>query len=409
VVFRERAGRSFRGAALAVRMGEGLRPSLIVEVVEKLSELLALENDWDALQRTAGKVPFTSFEWSVAWWNQLARRRLLVEDHLAVRTVRNRAGELIAVAPLMLTELPARGPLRFRVLQFFGADPNITELRGVLCRPDSELESYDCLLEHLVERSAEWDFILWGGIPEGAVAERLAAHGRPVWLENVPYFVLDLPPTWESFLATRPRNVKESLRKCRNSLKSANLQPRFLVADQGPALVRSLDELVRLHGARAALTDTVRHANVFAKEDATRFLEDVCKRHAARGRMRVFSLELGGRTVAARLGFIVGDSLYLSYSGYDPDCARYSVMTTVVAEAMKYAIRAGFRAVNLSTGDDVSKTRWSPRRVESKVAMMPSHAARAPLAMTLYNELRRPLAPPSRAAAFPAASRSMAG
>jgi CelD/BcsL family acetyltransferase involved in cellulose biosynthesis len=158
--------------------------------------------------------------------------------------------------------------------------------------------------------------------------------------------------------------------------------------------------LVRLHGVRAERTDTVRHANVFAKENAARFLEEVCGRYATNAGARVFSLEIGGRTVATRLGFPVGDSLYLSYSGYDPSFAKYGVMTTVVAETMKYAIENGFRSVNLSTGNDVSKTRWSPRRVESKVAMMPSHAARASLAMTLYNELRRPLAPPSRAAGF---------
>lgn len=374
---------------------------MIVEVVRTLDGLLELENDWDDLQRKAGHVPFTSFEWNVAWWRRLSRRRLLVEDHLAVRTIRSSGGELVAVAPLMLTELPARGPFRFRVLQFFGADPNITELRGMLCRPDVELESYDRLLQHLVGRSAEWDFILWGGIPPGPVATRLGAYGKPVWLENVPFFVLDLPDKWETFVATRRRNVKESLRKCRNSLKNAGLRAHFAVAEEGPELLRSLGDLVRLHCERAGRTDTVRHGNVFEGANAGRFLKEVCERHAARGRVRLFSLEIHGRTVAARLGFVVGDSLYLSYSGYESAFARYGVMTTVVAEAIKYAIGAGLRTVNLSTGNDISKTRWSPRRVESQVAMMPSHAARAPLAMTLYNEFRRPLASASRAAGFP--------
>jgi len=173
------------------------------------------------------------------------------------------------------------------------------------------------------------------------VAERLSAYGKPVWLANVPYFVLDLPATWENFLATRPRNVKESLRKCRNSLRNANLQTRFQVAERGPVLRRSIDELVRLHRARAERTDTVQHTNVFTKGSATRFLSEVCESHAARGRTRVFSLEIEGRTVAARLGFVVGDSLYLSYSGYDPAFARYSVMTTVVAEAMKVCHPSG--------------------------------------------------------------------
>ena len=50
-----------------------------------------------------------------------------------------------------------------------------------------------------------------------------------------------------------------------------------------------------------------------------------------------------GQIVAMRLGFVVDDSLYLYYSGYDPLWARYSVMTTTVAEALKYAIACGLQ------------------------------------------------------------------
>jgi CelD/BcsL family acetyltransferase involved in cellulose biosynthesis len=288
-----------------------------------------------------------------------------------------------------------------------GADPNITEVRGMLARPDVELECYDSLLEHLMQRSSDWDWIVWGGIPQAAAA-CLGRHGRPVWLPDIPCFLLELPSSWEEFKSTRSRNIKESLRKCNNSLKRAGLHAAFKVADRGPELERVLDELVRLHGMRAARTDTIRHANVFAKENAIRFLSEVCARYETSGGVRVFSLEVEGRTCAARLAFSVGDSLYLSYSGYDPQFGQYSVMTNLVAGAIRYAIDEGFRSVNLSTGSDVSKTRWSPRRVESKVAMMPSRAGRASFAMRLYNELRRPFAPAVRASAFPSMIRRSA-
>jgi hypothetical protein len=35
-------------------------------------------------------------------------------------------------------------------------------------------------------------------------------------------------------------------------------------------------------------------------------------------------------------------------------------MTTVVVEALRWAIQRGFRRVHLSTGRDVSKLRWGP-------------------------------------------------
>jgi hypothetical protein len=53
--------------------------------------------------------------------------------------------------------------------------------------------------------------------------------------------------------------------------------------------------------------------------------------------------------------------MYLYYSGFDPTYRRYSVMTRVLAESIKYAIAEGINSINLSTGIDVSKTRWSPQ------------------------------------------------
>ena len=57
------------------------------------------------------------------------------------------------------------------------------------------------------------------------------------------------------------------------------------------------------------------------------------------------------------------DSLYLYYSGFDPAWAKYSVATTVLAEALKWAIANGLLEANLATGDDVSKSRWGPHEV----------------------------------------------
>ena len=52
------------------------------------------------------------------------------------------------------------------------------------------------------------------------------------------------------------------------------------------------------------------------------------------------------------------------FSGYDLAWGRFSVMTTLVAEAIKWAIAERLRIFNLSTGNDVSKTRWRPLTVE---------------------------------------------
>lgn len=90
-----------------------------------------------------------------------------------------------------------------------------------------------------------------------------------------------------------------------------------------------------------------------------------------------------------RIGFVLGDSLYLYYSGYDPAFAKYSVMTTVVAEAIKHAIEEGFATVNLSTGRDVSKTRWGPDEVVFRQASIVSPSLRGELTHEMFRAARR--------------------
>jgi hypothetical protein len=45
-----------------------------------------------------------------------------------------------------------------RVPQRLGADPNLTEIRGLVCHPDHETAVYRLLLEH---RDARWDEWHW--------------------------------------------------------------------------------------------------------------------------------------------------------------------------------------------------------------------------------------------------------
>jgi CelD/BcsL family acetyltransferase involved in cellulose biosynthesis len=105
--------------------------------------------------------------------------------------------------------------------------------------------------------------------------------------------------------------------------------------------------------------------------------------------LRVFELKVADRVVASRLGFLLGDELYLYFSGFDPAMARYSVMTTTVAETIKWAIAQGVRFVNLSPGTDVSKTRWSPTTYVTCNGVLVSPTRRGPVIWRLMNRLAR--------------------
>jgi hypothetical protein len=80
----------------------------------------------------------------------------------------------------------------------------------------------------------------------------------------------------------------------------------------------------------------------------------------------------------------MGDGLYLYHSGYDPAWARYGVMTTLMAETVRYAIAGGLQSINLSLVGEHSKLRWRPRRVDFYSAVVHRDSVRSRLACSAY-------------------------
>jgi CelD/BcsL family acetyltransferase involved in cellulose biosynthesis len=378
-------------AAMEQRTPSRLAAALRVERLPGAEAFGALAPAWDDLHaQLSPRTPFTSALWNTLWWKHYRSDRLFVRDDLFVHAIRDGRGRLMAVAPMMLTQRPSVGPVRVRVLQCFGTDFNVTELRGLVCRPEDQADVITALSSHLGRTPDAWDWIDWGGLREdgtGCVAlERAGALGLD---RQTPGYHLVLAPTWEEFRARLARNIKESLRKCYNSLRRDGHEFTVRVVEAPSQVPAALETFFRLHAARGSATDTVRHADVFNQQRDRAFLLDYARTMAQRGQLRVFQLEIAGQVVATRIGFVLGDELYLYYSGYDLRWARYSVMTTVVAEAIKWAIGQRFKIVNLSTGHDTSKLRWGPQAVIYRSAKQIAPAPRSQLAYRAYHDILR--------------------
>jgi CelD/BcsL family acetyltransferase involved in cellulose biosynthesis len=272
--------------------------------------------------------------------------------------------------------------LNFASAGLLGADPAITEIRSSLVQPGHEAAVAEALHGSL-SNAHDWDWIQWLGPPD-LFSEALARLRGLQWQAAPSSYVLDLPATWEEFRAGLKRNIRESLRHCYNSLKRDGHTFTLTQVGSPEQVKEALDRLFVLHAMRAGMPDTTLHPNRFAGAGVRQFLHEVCGALAARDLVRMFELTIGGRVVASRIGFEVGDSLYLYYSGFDPEWSKYSVMTTCVAEAIKYAIARGLKTVNLSPGNDISKTRWSPREVPYQVAYEHSGRLKSRLVRNAY-------------------------
>lgn len=326
-----------------------------------------------------------------AWWRHFPQRTRAIRDELFVLTLhtsRAEGGKLVGVLPFMRTERSANGLLQVRSLTFLGADPNITELRQPLIDPAYEVDVAHAALAFL-ERSPDWDWVQWPGMRQGSLfAATVERRVDLRWEDRLPVYVVPLARSWEAFRAGLKRNVKESLRHCYNSLTRDGHSMRLTVARTPEEIAAGLPLFFDLHARRANLEGAVTHPHRFASATSRAFLEDVCDKLAHAGLARLYVLHVNGSPVACRLGFACGQTLYLYYSGYDPQWAKYSVMTTTVAEAIKLAIEEGFQFVHLSTGTDVSKTRWGPREVLLQDAIQNRSGIRPRLARDAFVLLR---------------------
>jgi len=366
---------------------------LKVERVTESQFFGALRNEWQALHDSLSpRTPFTSPTWNALWWKHFHGRHLLTGKELFAHVVRDCAGSLVGLAPMMAVNRPALGPLRLRALRCFGADPNITELRRLVCQPRHESQVLHALREHVI-RNYRFDWIDWGAIRQESwqsVSQQLPAR-ELICDGEVTDFHLSLPASWDEFRASRSRNIKESIRKCYNSLKRDGHSARLRVVERPEECAAAVRTFLALHANRSRATNTIKHLDVFESQRAQSFLHELATVSAHRNELRIFQLLIGDAVVATRIGFLSGNELYLYYSGYDTAWGGYSVMTTLLAEALKWAIDHGVGIVNLSTGTDVSKLRWSPTLTEYSclIQTMPGMGQRLVFAAYRFLRARR--------------------
>src|SRR6185437_14519043 len=309
---------------------------LSIETVTSTQALEALEDDYERLNRVTGNgLPFALHDWHLSWCRQWLNCNPRVRDDLAIHVMRNRAGICAAILP-MLRSVRTLGPLRVCSFNMLWTEPGFEDAAAA------------AIQQHLAATS-DWDWVNWSGLSP-AFAEALGRHAALVWLQPQPGYLIDLPPSWEQLRTQLKRNIRESLRHCYNSLKREGLEFELAVHTEGAELEAALERFFELHTLRAQLTGVSLHPDHFRYEGARKFLRDVCARLAARNIARVFELRIGGEVVASRIGFVVGHTLYLYYSGFKPPWGRYSVATTIQAEAIKYAIACGLKSVDLSPG-----------------------------------------------------------
>jgi CelD/BcsL family acetyltransferase involved in cellulose biosynthesis len=249
-------------------------------------------------------------------------------------------------------------------LHLYGFTGGFTEIRTPLVEPGWGQQAVTALVSALRRYRRRYHWCAIEGVPAGStfgqwLVIQAYKEGWPL-TRSEPAYILNLPATWDALRRGLKRNIKQSLRHCYNSLDRRGHKWEFRVEAEPGEVSSALDEFFRLHSLRAAMPDTVPHPDYFSTDRRRLFLRRVARDLCPDRRFMVARLLVNGEVVASRVLLVTGSCMFLYFSGFDPAWKSHSVMTTLTAECIKMAIAEGYETVNLSTGTDVSKTRWGP-------------------------------------------------
>ena len=163
------------------------------------------------------------------------------------------------------------------------------------------------------------------------VRDVLDGSARFRWTRTVPDYVIKLPSEWSVFEQGLSRRVRKKLRSCYKLLANdkhvIDFRVKRLVQD-APSAVEHFS--IYINPARKCDTSTC------SPVQRRKLLSEYASAMAARDQLRVFQIAFDGTVVATRLGFAFGNELYLYHAGNDPAWDKYSIMTTLLAEIMKW-------------------------------------------------------------------------
>jgi CelD/BcsL family acetyltransferase involved in cellulose biosynthesis len=326
-----------------------------VTVTSSLDEARAFGVEWAKFaDQAGGSNPFVHPDWMLPWAERFVGRGEQVYLFAA-----RQDGRLVGVAPFYRRSW---GPGLAHSMQLWGTGrhSDLTDMPGLLVDQTQPRNVTRALVGSLCAQSKSWDWAhvplhhsLWfepDWLPKGGAIIALAGTVRASVVRTV------------GELGSLPvkRNVRESLRRARNRL-TRDFAGRWTVdrATSRTDVLNAMTDLQILHAARSRMIGKEIHPNVLRDDADASYLRAVVATAADRDGVCIYRLLVDDRAIAALLVLRTPETSYLLLSGMSQEAWDYSVVTLLQGCVMDDARKLGHRHVNLSTGPNTAKLRWS--------------------------------------------------
>jgi CelD/BcsL family acetyltransferase involved in cellulose biosynthesis len=244
--------------------------------------------------------------WLDVWWHEFGS-----EAELYLGAVR-KGGTIIGIAPLLLRGTEA---------SFIGS-ADVCDYLDFVIVPGREVDFFNILLNDLRGRGISWlDLRLLR--PNSTVLSHLTDIARGLKyevsckVEDIS-LELDLPPTWQEYLAILTQKQRHEVRrKLRRLWEAGNVNYRLL--EESESVFQSMAIFLRLF--RESRQDKA----IFLTTPMESFFTSLVKAMAQAGLLRLGILELNESPVAAVMFFDYHNTVFLYNNGYDPKYSFLSV------------------------------------------------------------------------------------
>ena len=298
------------------------------------------EAGWDRLVRRAqDPVPFLTWTFQTAWWRAFGRGPL----HLF--GVQDGAAEWVGMLPLY-----AAGDAPEDTLRLVGGT-ELADYLDLVAVAGREEEVWKALLPVVADLPATRLDLrpVPARSPTATLLPVLAgASGFVCRLEREDRCpLLDLPPSWDAYLARLSGKDRHELRRKLRRAEGAG--PRVEVIRTAAEVQAAMDGFLGLH--RRSKVGKAKFMDGRMED----FFREIVGAWATAGTLALWTLWLDRRPAASVLCLEYGDTVALYNSGFDPAARALSPGVVLIARTIEDAITRGFRRYDFLRGEEPYK------------------------------------------------------
>lgn len=283
--------------------------------------------------------PFQTWEWHATWWKHFGRGK---RAHIVLFWD---ADVLVGLMPLV------RIKRTWNSLRAMGAGPS--DYLHPIAKAGEEARVAAALAEYLSSIQGVDVVDLHQIREDRALATALPADGLS---DQARCLVLDLPETYDAFVASLSKSLRYDVRRMdKPAFAAGGARIRTLGPDELQAGLEAFFETHRMRWRKRGLP------GAFVGKRIQAFHAEWLTLAGARGWVWLSVLESGGKTAGTLYAMRLHQTCYFYQAGFDPAFSALSPGTVLVAHTVRMAIQNGLTRFDFLRGDEPYKRRWKPQ------------------------------------------------